>query len=88
MVRMHIQLKLFKSLLSIEVCIQKCKDVQRDVYISFIGYENAFDTIQVEKFIDILRDIRIEEKEFRCIGNLHWNKTGRVSMNGERKKSD
>lgn len=72
-----------EALLCIQVLIQNCRDVQKDVFICFIDYEKAFDTVQHDKLMNTLRDIGVEEKEIRCIQNLYWNQTARIEVNGE-----
>ena len=49
-----------EALLSIQILVQICKDVQKHVYKCFIDYEKAFNTGQHNKFIKILRDTGTE----------------------------
>jgi len=71
-----------EALFAIQVLVQNCKDVQKDVFIGFIDYEKAFDRVQHNKLIEILRNMDIDDKDIQCIKNLYWHQTATVKSGG------
>jgi len=67
-----------EALFAIQVLVQNCKDVQKDVFLGFIDYEKAFDRVQHNKLIQILENMDIDEKDIQCIKNLYWHQTAKV----------
>lgn len=49
-----------EALSCIHVFTQNCRNVHKDVFLCFIDYEKAFDTIHHEKLIDVLNDLGID----------------------------
>ncbi|XP_073823143.1 uncharacterized protein [Musca autumnalis] len=72
-----------EALVGVQVLIQKCRDVQKDVFMCFVDYEKAFDTVKHDKLMEILTSIGIENNDIRCIKNLYWNQTASVEVSGE-----
>ena len=72
-----------EALFSIQVLIQRCRDVNVDVYACFVDYEKAFDTVQHDKLIAILNDIGLDGRDIRIIANLYWNQTADIRINGQ-----
>lgn len=58
-----------EALFCVNVLVQNCRDVHKDIFPCFIDYEKAFDTVQ--------RD----SKEIRCIRNLYWQQTAEIKVN-------
>ncbi|XP_073824763.1 FERM domain containing isoform X3 [Musca autumnalis] len=72
-----------EALFCVQVLVQKCRDVNKDIFMCFIDYEKAFDTVQHDKLMDILASIGISEKEIRCIKSLYWHQSAHVNIDGE-----
>ena len=72
-----------EALFGIQVLAQRCRDVNVDVFACFIDYEKAFDTVNHEKFIDILSELGLDERDIRIIANLYWNQTATIRVEGE-----
>lgn len=70
-----------EALFCTQILVQKCNDVKKDVFICFIDYEKAFDTIQHDKLIEILQTIGLDTKDIRIIKNLYWNQSAVLKIN-------
>lgn len=71
------------ALFAINILIQKCWDMQMDVFLCFVDYEKAFDRVQHEVLVRHLHSIGLDEKDVRIIQNLYWNQTATVRVEGE-----
>jgi hypothetical protein len=69
-----------EALFSLQVLIQNCKEVQKDVFVCFIDYEKAFDRVQHNKLINILRKLGLDNKDVRLIENLYWNQKATLKL--------
>ncbi|CAH2241180.1 jg3246 [Pararge aegeria aegeria] len=72
-----------EALFAIQVLIQKCRDMQQDVYLCFIDYEKAFDRVLHDRLIAILHNIGLDGKDIRIIQNLYWNQRAKVWVGNE-----
>ncbi|RVE51364.1 hypothetical protein evm_003919 [Chilo suppressalis] len=72
-----------EALFAVQVLIQKCLDMQQDVYLCFIDYEKAFDRVRHDRLIKILNDVGLDNKDIRIIKNLYWNQRATVRIEGE-----
>lgn len=67
-----------EALFCVQVLVQNCCDVKKDVFLCFLDYEKAFDKVQHHKLMEILSTIDIDEKTIRCIKNLYWYQTANI----------
>lgn len=72
-----------EALFSLQILVERCRDVNVDVYLCFVDYEKAFDRVQHEKLLEILTKIGLDDKDVRIIMNLYWNQTADVRVEGE-----
>lgn len=72
-----------EALFSIQVLIQNCKDVQKDIFICFVDYEKAFDKVRHSKLIEILQKLDINQKDLRCIQKLYWEQKAVIRVGTE-----
>ena len=56
-----------EALFGIQVLIQNCRDVQKNIFLWFIDYEKAFDKVNHDK----LNKMVIDQNIIRCIKNLY-----------------
>ena len=56
---------------------------QKDVYVCFIDYSKAFDTVKHEPLINLLQSLDIDEHDIKLLSNLYWNQQAVVRHNGE-----
>lgn len=73
----------WEAMFSTQVLIQRCRDVNVDVYVCFVDYEKAFDTIQHEKMVNILEEIRLDGRDIHIIANLYWNQKATVRVDNQ-----
>ena len=67
------------TLFSLPVIIQNCLDVNKDIFPSFVNYEIAFDRVNHDKLIEIIRKTDVDEKDIRCIEKLYWYQTAHIT---------
>lgn len=72
-----------EAMFGFQVLVQRCRDVNVDVYACFIDYQKAFDTVQHDKLIDILREVGLDECDIRIIANLYWDQTAAIKIDNE-----
>lgn len=72
-----------EAMFGIQVLIQRCRDVNVDVFACFVDYEKAFDTVQHDKLIRILSQLGLDGRDLRIIGNLYWNQSASVRVDGQ-----
>ena len=56
---------------------------QKDVYVCFIDYSKAFDTVKHDPLIELLQSLDIDPQYVKLFANLYWNQQTAVSHNGE-----
>uniref|UniRef100_A0A8D8XFQ8 Craniofacial development protein 2 n=1 Tax=Cacopsylla melanoneura TaxID=428564 RepID=A0A8D8XFQ8_9HEMI len=69
-----------EALFSLQVLVQKCRDLCHPVYMCFIDFEKAFDKVQHSKLIEVLMKVNIDGKDLRIIRNLYYNQTANVRI--------
>lgn len=52
-----------------------------DIYTCFVDYQKAFDKIQHQKMIQVLKSTGMDDKDLRIIQNLYWNQTATIKIN-------
>lgn len=72
-----------EALFSIQVLVQRCRDVNCNVFACLIDYQKAFDRVKHDKMIDILKNTGIDSKDLKIITNLYWNQTAVLKIEGE-----
>ena len=58
--------------------IERFIEVQQDLYLCFIDFSKAFDTVKHEKLIQMLQDINIDGKDLQLIKNMYWQQTAAI----------
>lgn len=71
-----------EALFAVNVIIQKCLDMNKEIYMGFIDYEKAFDRVRHERLINLLRESQLDEQDVRIIKNLYWNQVAVISSEG------
>jgi hypothetical protein len=72
-----------EALFGINTLMQKCLDVNRNIFACFIDFTKAFDNVQHDKLIKILKDKNIDSRDIRIISNLYWNQTAKIKVDDE-----
>lgn len=71
-----------EALFFIQVLVQRCRDVNRPVFLCFIDFEKAFDKVQHNKLIEILRTFHLDKNDVQAILKLYWNQKANVRVDG------
>jgi hypothetical protein len=69
-----------EAIFRLKILAEKCIEVQKDLYICFIDYSKAFDTVNHEKIIETLQKTGIDENDMAVIANLYWQQTTQVKV--------
>ena len=56
---------------------------QKDVYVYFIDYSKAFDTVKHKPLIELQQSLDIDPQDVKLLANLYWNQQATVRHNGE-----
>ena len=51
---------------------------QKYVYVCFIDYSKAFDTVKHKLLVDLLQSPDVDQAELRLLTSLYWNQTAAV----------
>lgn len=62
---------------------EKAIEMQKDLFLCFIDYGNAFDSVRHKNLLDILYNLNIDTKDLRIIRNLYYEQTAAVKVGGE-----
>ena len=62
---------------------ERAIEMQRDVYLCFIDYQKAFDTVRHEEMMRMLARLEVDEKDIRVIRNLYYQQKAAVRVGDE-----
>ena len=62
---------------------ERAIEKQKDIYVCFIDYSKAFDTVRHEPLIDLLKAIDVDSHYVQLLANLYWKLKTEVHHNGE-----
>ena len=63
--------------------VERMIEKQKYVYVCFIDYRKAFDTVKHEPLIELLQSLDIDHQDVKPLANLYWNQQVAVRHNGE-----
>ena len=69
-----------EGIFNLRTIVERCMEEQKDVFVCFIDYEKAFDSIYNSKIMQCMETIDIDENDKRLIGNLYWNQQAAVRL--------
>jgi len=72
-----------EALFSIQVLIQRARDINADVFACFIDFEKAFDRVQHDKLISILNQSGIDGRDVQIISKLYLQQKANVRIDNE-----
>ena len=72
------------AIFGLRMMIERCIEMQKNVYLCFIDFEKAFDTVKHENMIEMLKEIHLDGKDVRLISNLYWDQKAAVEIENER----
>ena len=62
---------------------ERAIEMQKDVYLCFIDYEKAFDTVRHQEMLGMLARLGVDEKDLRVIKNLYYQQRAAVRVGDE-----
>ena len=68
------------AIFSLRVLLERAIEKQKNVFMCFVDFQKAFDTIRHEDLMDMLKEKKIDGKDLRIIKNLYWNQTAKVKI--------
>ena len=68
----------------IRMVLERMLEKNNEVYMCFIDYEKAFDTVKHEILIDMLQRMGVDGRDSRLIRNLYWEQEARVRIGEDR----
>lgn len=72
-----------EALFAVQVLVQRCRDVNLDVYCCLIDYAKAFDRVQHGKMMEILKKTGIDTNDLNIISSLYWGQSATIRVDGE-----
>ena len=63
--------------------VERMIEKQKDMYVCFIDYRKAFDTVKHEPLIELLQSLNIDPQDGKLIAYLYWNQQSAVRHNRE-----
>ena len=67
----------------LRLLIEKAIDKHQDLYLCFIDYSKAFDKVQHENLMQMLKELNIDGKDLRLVRNLYWEQSAAVKIENE-----
>lgn len=64
----------------LRMIMERAIEVQKDIYLCFVDFEKAFDTVRHEDMINMLKDIGLDGKDIRVLKNLYWDQKAAVKI--------
>ena len=71
------------AIFTLSMLVERCVEVQRDIYLCFIDYSKAFDKVKHEELFNMLAALDTDGKDLRLVRNLYWEQEAAVRIGGE-----
>ena len=72
------------AIFALNMIIERAVEKQKDLYLCFVDFEKAFDTVKHEEMAQMLTQIGVDSKDVRMIVNLYWEQRAAVRINSEK----
>ena len=63
--------------------VERMTEKEKAVYVCFIDYSKALDTVKHEPLIELLQSLDIDPQDIKLLANLYWNQQAAVRHNEE-----
>ena len=67
--------------------IERAIEKQRDLYMCFVDYEKAFDTVRHDLMMERLATLGVDQADLRILANLYWEQKAVVRIEDDRSNS-
>ena len=58
--------------------VERSLEKQKDVYICFINYSKASDTVKHDLLVELLQSLDVDDADTQLLTNLYWTQTAAV----------
>ena len=72
-----------RGLYMIRTLTERAIEIQEDLYLCFIDYTKAFDTLRQEEIMSILDGLNIDGKDLRIVRNIYWEQTAAMRIGND-----
>lgn len=72
-----------EALCAVNVLAQRCRDVNRKLYLCFIDYKKAFDCVKHKSMMKALEEAGIGPGTRKLVHKLYWDQTATIRWEGE-----
>ena len=72
-----------EGIFNLRMLIERCLEVNKNIFLCFIDYTKAFDSINHNKLIESLEKTETDGKNLRIMANLYKNQFSSIKINGE-----
>ncbi|KAI5728729.1 hypothetical protein M8J77_020289 [Diaphorina citri] len=72
-----------EAILALRLVIDESMRISKPLYIAFVDLQKAFDNVNWNKLMNILKEINVTYQERRIILNLYKNQTANIKVNNE-----
>ena len=62
---------------------ERAIEIQKYLYLCFIDYTKAFDTLRHEEIMSILDSLNIDGKDLRIVRNIYWEQTAAMIIGND-----
>jgi exonuclease III len=69
-----------EAIFGLKMCMQKCYDMRKNLFICFVDYRKAFDTIKHAPLMKLLKEVGVDGKDLRIINNLYKDQYAQVRL--------
>ena len=66
------------AIFQLRVMAERCIQVKKNIYVCYVDYQKAFDRVNHEKLMEVMKKAGIPELERRLISSLYWNQYATV----------
>ena len=72
------------TIFALRIILERSIEMQNTLYMCFVDFEKAFDTVRHEDMMTILKETGLDGKDLRLLTNLYWDQQARVDIGGHK----
>ncbi|KAF2890025.1 hypothetical protein ILUMI_16148, partial [Ignelater luminosus] len=69
-----------ETLFTFNLLVQRCLDVNQDVYACFIDYNKALDEVRHDELMNIVKDKHLDHRDLMIISNLYYKQRATICI--------
>ena len=71
----------------LRTAMERCIEKQKDVFMCFVDFEKAFDTVKHEQLVEVLQKYGVDAADIRILKELYWEQRATVRVGDETSES-